>query len=122
MSRTYRRKNVIVERFSARGNTQGRKVNGYYTTWDKCEQTGNGHGGMKIFRPMTKAEINEENLRLFGESKNCNAWGPGSFYKDRLNRFLRRDGKREIHKELLNPEYEGVHDVRGKNPWDLYYW
>ena len=121
MSRTFRRKGWEATKGNS-WSVAGRKVNGYYTTWNNIVKTGNGHEGVKVYVPYTRQEENAEYWRIHGESKHNNAWGPGKDYKVIENRRFRKCSKSELHRELTIPDYEAQFDSNGKYRWDLSYW
>lgn len=105
MSRTFRRKNWEKHQRSYPGG----KTNGFYTEYDLCVKTDNGHGGYYKYRPMTEAEKSWRYWNIHGESKHNNGWGPNRFYRKLWKTESKRENDRQLRKHLnSNGEYDPV--------------
>lgn len=114
MSRTFRRKNF--ERTCRKRH--GSKTGGFYTTWDKVIETGNGHGGYVLYRALTVAEKNQEYWRVHGESKHHNAWSPSRFYRKKYTPRRKHWNRMEMVRYSSDPQnYDPQFLVSDQSCW-----
>jgi len=106
MSRTYRRKNYEVTQGTS-WDRQGRKTNGFYTTYDGSWWSWGVKEEM-TFRPMTKEEYRNRYWWIHGESRHSNAWSPNRHYRKPREEAHRMRCKQEIIKFMKNPDYDPI--------------
>lgn len=99
MSRTIRRPNYL----DTIGVSGSHKEDFFNLVSDERVGRGMGHGGYWTVRPMTKPELREHMLRMYGDSHR-NARGPGRNYRKPREVEMRSHNKQELLKWRNDPE------------------
>jgi hypothetical protein len=95
MSRTFRRKNYEDTQGTS-WDRQGRKTNGYYSTYDGLYYKPGGGCAMKVYRPMDKRERFHAWYYAHGESRTRSARSPNRWHRQMRNKENRSIDKKEL--------------------------
>lgn len=113
MSRTTRRPNYLDHK----GASTWSKEDVHCLEYDCIIKTGNGHGGCKQLRPMTKQERADHLRFMYGESRHRNSRSPGRGYRHPREVELRMHTKTELFKWFKNPEHEVIVPDNPQDCW-----